>query len=239
MAMQKPLVPVESLEKNLTYAEKAFRALKRMIMLGQLPSGGIINERELSEQLGISRTPLRDALQLLEAKGWVVKRGKSRSITEFNIEELMNDIQIRCALEALAVDLAMDRLTDADLQVMAGYVETMGKRDLDHVSFLEADQQFHVHLGKISGNSKLYGMLDDSCEQILRYSILFLKSIIHRRDQVQREHQKMYDLLVRRDKAGYIAAIQEHLVQSSPWLRGGQAVTIPDGIAFPRKNQKT
>lgn len=213
------MTPIKTLQKNLTYAEKAFHALKRMIMLGQLPSGTVINERELSEQLGISRTPLRDALQLLEAKGWVVKSGKSRSITEIDIEGLKNDIEIRLTLEVLSVELAMDKLTDADLEAMGQIIAVMRSEDIDHVAFLEADQQFHTYLGKISGNAKLYALLDDFCEQILRYSIVFLRNILRRKEEVQRQHEKLFELLVKRDKEGYIAGIKQHLVQSSPLLR--------------------
>lgn len=210
---------IQSLEKNPTYAEKAFLALKRMIMLNRLTSGNVINERELSEQLGISRTPLRDALQLLEARGWVRKSGKSRYVTDIDVASLKSDTQIRCALEVLAAKLTIDTLTDIDLAVLRGLIEEMDDDALDHVAFLEADQAFHTYLGKISGNDKLSGLLDNFCEQILRYGIIFLRGTIHRRAEVQAEHKKMFGLLRNRDRDGYIAFIEQHLVQSSPLLR--------------------
>jgi len=218
------MVTIKSLEKNLTYAEKAFHALKRMIMLGQLPSDSIINERELSEQLGISRTPLRDALQLLEAKGWVTKDGKSRRITSIDLTGLESDLQIRRVLETLSIELMMDKLSDDDLDMMTEYVDAMENADIDYVAFLELDQQFHTYLAKISANVKLYALLDDSCEQILRYCIASLRNSVQRRKEVQHDHRKMLELLNKRDKQGYLDFIKKHLTNISMVLENSKIV---------------
>ncbi len=217
--MGRATMRIQSLKKNSTYAEKAFQALKRMIMLNQLTSGNAINERELSEQLGISRTPLRDALQLLEARGWVSKSGKSRYVSEVDVTSLRNDTQIRVALEVLAAKLMIDKLTDDDLANLEDLIREMDDQDMDLVAFLEADQRFHTYMGKISGNDKLIALLDNFCEQILRYGIIFLRNTAHRRDEVQEEHRIMFQLLKQRDRDGYIAYIEQHLVQSSLLLR--------------------
>ncbi len=202
---------IQSIEKNLTYAEKTFSTLKRMIMLGDLPSGTVINEREISEQLGISRTPLRDALQLLEEKGWVVKSGKSRYITEIDMTGLKSDIQIRRALEILSADLVLKELTPEHFDHFAHLMSIMESNDIDYVGFLEADQRFHTYLGKISGNAKLYRILDDACEQLIRYSINNLRTNSFRREVVQNDHRKMYELLRKQDLDQYKIAVEKHL----------------------------
>ena len=71
---------IERIEKNELYSSKIYNQLKLLIITGQIKPGTIINEREYSKLLDVSRTPLRDALRLLENEGWIEQVGKNRKI---------------------------------------------------------------------------------------------------------------------------------------------------------------
>jgi DNA-binding GntR family transcriptional regulator len=160
--------PVE----NLTLWERVYDYLRGEILDGRLEPGTELAEMALSEQLGVSRGPLREAIGRLAAEGLVTVRPRRgavvRSLSE---EEFLELYQVREALETMAVKLATPRLVADDLRQLADL-----NRDMDAYGaqgdverFFEANQAFHARFLELSGNGKLYAMHQQLIDQLGHY----------------------------------------------------------------------
>jgi DNA-binding GntR family transcriptional regulator len=166
--------PVE----NLTLWERVYDYLRVEILDGRLEPGTELAETALSEQLGVSRGPLREAIGRLAAEGLVTVRPRRgavvRSLSE---EEFLELYQVREALETMAVKLAVPRLRPDDLRLLADLNRAMdgyGARG-DVERFFEANQAFHARFLELSGNGKLYAMYQQLIDQLGHYRIRSLK----------------------------------------------------------------
>ena len=160
--------------ENLTLWQRVYDHLRGEILDGRLEPGTELAEVALSEQLGVSRGPLREAIGRLAAEGLVTVRPRRgavvRSLSE---EEFLELYQVREALEALAVKLAVPRLRPDDLEVLAGLNRAMdeyGTRN-EVEQFFHANLQFHARLLEASGNRKLQEIYRQLLDQLGRYQM--------------------------------------------------------------------
>ena len=86
---------LEKIEKNKSYSTKIYQQIKSLIITGKLKAGSNVNEREFASMLGVSRTPLRDALTLLEKEGWVEQNGKIRMVAPLLWRNILELLEIR------------------------------------------------------------------------------------------------------------------------------------------------
>ena len=166
-ALSRP-APVE----NLTLWQRVYDHLRAEILAGRLEPGTELAETGLSEQLGVSRGPLREAIGRLAAEGLVTVRPRRgavvRSLSE---EEFLELYQVREALETMAVKLATPRLRAEDLQRLADLNRAMDAHGAegDVERFFEANQAFHACFLELSGNGKLYAMHQQLLDQLGHY----------------------------------------------------------------------
>ncbi len=152
-ALRRP-APVE----NLTLWQRVYDHLRAEILSGRLEPGAELAEVALSEQLGVSRGPLREAIGRLASEGLVTVRPRRGAVVRsLSKEEFLELYQVREALEMLAVRLAVPRLGPEDVAVLEGLVERMAAHaERDEVAeFFEGNSAFHVRLFEASGNAKL------------------------------------------------------------------------------------
>ena len=117
-----PLQPLK--RKNL--AEQAAEELRKLILLEKLKPGAAIPEREYAEALGVSRTPLREALRLLAGEGLVeIVPGRVPRVSEPTLEEVKHLLEVQGALEALAGELACSEASDAEIDSIAKLERSM------------------------------------------------------------------------------------------------------------------
>lgn len=165
---------LNQIPKMVSYKEHVYNQLKEAIIRNDLKSGEMLNERILSAKFGISRTPIREALQWLERDGWVETepcRGTwVRSVTIKNIEEIY---QMRLVLEALAVELAINRIGEKEIQELSDLVELQVKINgtVDHKVFTDTDLEFHLYIAKLSGNQLLIKTLSGFMDVMSMYLI--------------------------------------------------------------------
>ena len=165
-----------SLEKNITYAEKAYHELKRLIIYNRIKPRTVLNERELADQLGVSRTPVRDALQLLENEGWIEKDGKNKIVSPFTKEDVASIIEIRLPLEMLVLDLVKDKLQDAHVDHLESLIgemkEIIADEEMELPSYLEKDIEFHTYMAEVTGNHRLARFYNNMIEQLFRAALI-------------------------------------------------------------------
>jgi DNA-binding GntR family transcriptional regulator len=160
--------------ENLTLWQRVYDHLREEILAGHLKPGAELAEVALSEQLGVSRGPLREAIGRLAAEGLVTVRPRRGAVVRsLSKEEFLELYQVREALETMAVRLAVPRLAADDYATLQGLIETMGRHAErgEVAEFFEANVAFHGHLFAASGNGKLLELYRQLLGQMGRYRL--------------------------------------------------------------------
>lgn len=189
------------MDEYLPLRDVVFNTLRQAILKGELKPGERLMEIALAERLGVSRTPIREAMRKLELEGLVVmipRRGAQvANITEKDLNDVL---EVRIALENIAIQKACTCMTEEDmgrLWVAAKEFErTMAEGDL--VRLAEADVAFHEIIYKSSDNRRLIQVLNNLREQIYRYRVEYLKEEETRKVLVK-EHDELTRAVKNRD----------------------------------------
>ena len=167
-----------TMNEYLPLRDVVFNTLRRAILRGELKPGERLMEIQLANKLGVSRTPIREAIRKLELEGLVLmiprKGAEVAEITEKNLRDVL---EVRCALEELAVQLACDRINQEEiheLHAAAARFEQMFDSD-DITSIAQADEAFHDVIFQATDNERLIQLLNNLREQMYRYRIEYLK----------------------------------------------------------------
>jgi DNA-binding GntR family transcriptional regulator len=160
--------------ENLTLWQRVYDHLRTEIFEGRLEPGAELIEVALAEQLGVSRGPLREAIGRLAAEGLVtVSPRRGAVVRSLSKEEFLELYQVREALERMAVQLAVPRLTEARVKELAALNEMMNASAAreDIQGFFEANVAFHARLLEASGNTKLQELYRQLLGQLGRYRL--------------------------------------------------------------------
>lgn len=188
-------------------------ALAQAIVTGKLPPKTPLSDRRLAEQFGVSRTPVRDALHLLEASGLVERRGRvGWVVTQFGVEQVRDLYQLRRIMESAGLeDLAT--WSDEELAAFDRFrdLEVPSSPDDDLTEYLAADREMHRQLVMSSKNALLMQFYEVVDLQIDR-----IRHFVPRRDEFRipqsfEEHLRILDALRKRDAEAATAAIHAHI----------------------------
>jgi DNA-binding GntR family transcriptional regulator len=160
--------------ENLTLWQRVYDHLRTEILEGRLEPGAELIEVALAEQLGVSRGPLREAIGRLAAEGLVtVSPRRGAVVRSLSKEEFLELYQVREALERMAVQLAVHRLTDEQFEELGSLNEAMEAHATRNEveSFFEANLAFHARLLEASGNGKLEELYRQLLGQLGRYRL--------------------------------------------------------------------
>lgn len=207
----------EHLELNmdayLPLRDVVFNTLREAILRGDLVPGERLMELQLASKLGVSRTPIREAIRMLEQEGLAITIPRKGAIVAGMTEKDMQDVlEIREALEELSVQVACDKITEAGItqlrQNMRSFEESLESGDLKRMA--EADVEFHDVIYRATENPKLISMLNNLREQMYRYRVEYLKNP-HNHKQLLEEHEAIYRGIVEKDKDAVTAMIRRHI----------------------------
>ena len=196
-------------------ALNAYEQILQMVLSGEAAHGQMINERRLADMLGISRTPVRDALLMLEAEGLLVRQGtRGLQIRQMRIEEYMDALHIRQILEPEVARMAQGRISREDLQAIRDQlVELVDSRPStgerpDREKVRAVDDLLHGSLAEAAGNPQLA----DIIRTVRRRTQIFdLRSIPQRFDETCAEHLAIIDALMEGDAQKASEAMRNHL----------------------------
>lgn len=187
--------------------------LRRLILLGQLPPGGVVRERELAEQLGISRTPIREAVRMLEVEGLIdYSRSRRPSVANPTFEDIDKAMLVLTTLEALAGEQACLNARDAEMCRVGELHERMVvlSKDSDPLKFFETDMLFHRAIVRSAHNKVLEEATSNVNARLWRAR--FLSSRLKKaRQRTIAQHQEIFDCLQARDASGTARAVRRHL----------------------------
>jgi DNA-binding GntR family transcriptional regulator len=210
-------VSLAQIKSPVPLTEKAYCAIKEAILSLQLQPGAPLVEQELANQLGISKIPLREALQQLENDG-LVTRIPYRGVHVSNIStrEAAEISAIRGVLEGLAARLAAKRLTDEQLEQAEAILDEAEQalRQEDHDLCIAKGKEFHDFIIARCGNSELPPLLETLDNRFHRFRLLS-NHIRGRTAHSLREHRRVLKALKRRDPDAVERAMREHLTSVS------------------------
>ena len=203
----------DMMDEYLPLRDVVFRTLRRAILKGELKPGERLMEVQLANRLGVSRTPVREAIRKLELEGLVTmipRRGAEvAEITEKNMRDVL---EVRRTLEIMAAEIACDRITPELLQDLAEAGEEFRelKDSEDYTSLAAADVKFHDVIYAATDNQRLISILNNLREQMYRYRLEYLKDT-DSHEKLDGEHQAIYENIKNGDKEAVCAMVGQHI----------------------------
>lgn len=193
--------------------ELVFEALRDAIINGQLRPGERLMEVQVAEALGVSRTPVREAIRMLEREGLVLMMPrKGAYVSDISVKDIASVFEIRRALEALAAELAAERATEDDMERLERILLELAKcvESGDVERYVELDTEFHATVYRASRNERLAPIINSLREQIQRFRTRSLSNP-GRMKMALEEHRKLVEAIGDRDveRARQLAA--EHI----------------------------
>lgn len=184
--------------------------LREAILRGILTAGQQLRQDEIARELGVSHIPVREALRQLEAEGLVRLRPyRGFEVSELSPEEVKELYEIRIPLECQALKLAIPHLTDQDMERAARILDAIDAEQ-DPSRWSQLNTEFHAVLYAPSRRQRLLNLIRTLRTNVERYLRLYI-SVMHRKHYSQKEHRKILEAVRRRDTAGAVAALEEHL----------------------------
>jgi DNA-binding GntR family transcriptional regulator len=208
---------VDRRRPHQTMAEAAVAELREAIYSGELPAGTPLRLEELARSLGMSISPVREAVRRLEALGLAVHAPhRGAWVSELAIEDLHDTYEVRLTLETLAVRRAATRFTDAEADAARDFLDqyATAHRRGDTREARRAHTDFHFTLYAAAGSDWLVRVIRPAWENAERYRAVSL----HRRGtlgQRQREHARILDACARRDPDAAAAELHRHLAATA------------------------
>ncbi len=193
--------------------EEVVNRLRAMLLDGEIPPGARIPERELCDKLSISRTPLREALKVLAAEGLVLllpNRGaRAAKLTDKDVHDLFEVCQ---GLEALAGELACERISDTQVEKIGNLHEDMARhyRDDNLSQYYRCNRQIHEAIVEAACNPVLSSLYESVTARIRRARYLTPMTPARWASAI-REHEAILNALQRRDGIGLAHILRTHL----------------------------
>nr|WP_296011589.1 GntR family transcriptional regulator [uncultured Blautia sp.] len=191
------------MDEYLPLRDVVFNTLRRAILKGELKPGERLMEIALADKLGVSRTPIREAIRKLELEGLVVmaprKGAKVASITERDLNDVL---EVRKGMEVLAISLACKRITGEELDKLEAIEQSFQSliESGNLTELAEMDVKFHDTIYQATNNQRLVQLLNNLREQMYRYRMEYLKDIAVRRTLAE-EHKAICEALRGRDES--------------------------------------
>lgn len=202
-----------TMNEYLPLRDVVFNTLRQAILRGELKPGERLMEIQLANKLGVSRTPIREALRKLELEGLVnmVPR-KGAEVADITEKSLRDVLEVRKALEELSVQLACEKITEEEIEklkrVAERFKDTLDDQDVTKIA--EADVAFHDVIYTATDNQKLILLLNNLREQMYRYRVEYLKKE-EAYPQLIAEHEELIDNISKRNKEEATRIMCEHI----------------------------
>ena len=204
-----------TIEENayLPLRDVVFQTLRQAILKGQLQPGERLMEIKLAEKLGVSRTPIREAIRKLELEGLVVMvPRKGAAVANITEKDTKDVLEVRRTLEMFAVEVACERITDEQREQLkeAAKAFEASKGSMDLIRIAETDMKFHEIIYEATQNERLVQMLNNLRENMYRYRIEYLKDPNYY-DSLVREHREILEAIENSDKDCARISMRAHI----------------------------
>ena len=203
----------DTMNEYLPLRDVVFNTLRRAIITGEFAPGERLMEISLANRLGVSRTPVREAIRKLELEGLVImiprKGAQVAKITEISLRDV---IEIRCVLEEFAASLACERITEEGKEKLKEahrqFVEAAQTNDI--IDIVEKDEQFHDAIFQATCNDRLITIINNLREQFYRYRMEYVKDI-EQHSVLVTEHEQLLHAIFNQDSETAKQIMRTHL----------------------------
>ncbi len=217
--MNSKLSPIR-LDSYQPLREVVCETLRDAIRKGVLKPGERLMEIQLAEELGVSRTPVREAIRKLELEGYVIMMPRRGTyVANLSIRDVNEVFEIRTSLDSLASGLAAERITDEELEslqrllvLISKYIESNNMEKI-----VETDMQFHDLLYQASRNTRLVGIIYNLREQLTRFRATSM-SFPGRLKATLEEHRQIVEAIAQGDVKAAQHAAEYHMEKSEQTL---------------------
>ena len=201
------------LDEYLPLREVVFNALRQAIIEGEFQPGERLMEVTLANKLGVSRTPVREAIRMLELEGLVVMvPRKGAEVAKITVKDLKDALEVRMAMEALSVRLACERIDEKGKEELKtaciSFKEAINSKLVPAI--VERDEAFHNVIYKASKNNKLINITQNLREQVYRYRVEYVKDFLYHVNLV-REHDLITMAVLKGDADSAEKIMKEHI----------------------------
>lgn len=200
-------------DEYLPLRDVVFNTLRQEILTGKMKPGERLMEIHLANKLGVSRTPIREAIRKLELEGLVImipRRGAE--VAQITWKNLKDVLEVRRALDVLAIELACERMSQEKISSLHKACEAFeaATKTQDTRKIAEADVALHDIIVVSTGNDRLIQLVNNLAEQMYRYRFEYLKDA-SQHPMLVREHKEMYQSILRQDKAAAATLVRKHI----------------------------
>ena len=209
------LGPLQAFQERKSLGEHVFESLKHSIVRGKISSGEWLVESHIAETLGISRTPVREAIHKLEREGLIERQPRGGfTVLGLDRDDIEETFGIRSVLEGYAARLAAVKHDSQELEDLENKIDEFQKAlDLKKMNLLPAiNTEFHDLLYGLSKSPKLINMINGLRDQIYRYREMILKERKFASTS-NMDHKKMLKYIRKRDAEGAERLVRDHILR--------------------------
>lgn len=200
-------------DELLPLRDVVYKKLRRAILMEELKAGERLTEIHLADKLGVSRTPIREAIRKLELEGLVIMIPRRGTVVAEITEKSLKDVlEVRRVLDMLSAELACERMDEDGKKALEkacrDFARAIKNGDLSDIA--QKDVTLHNIIVEASGNNVLQQMVGNLSEQMYRYRVKYLKDDSSY-ETLLKEHQGIYESIIKRDKQAAARLAKEHI----------------------------
>ena len=205
--------------KSISLAEQVFDRLETEILSGKYQPGEILTELKLVGDLGVSRTPIREALRRLEQEHIIEMTPKGILVLGVSQQDLEDILEIRTRIEGLAAYMAAKNITDEQLKELQETIELqefyVPKRDADRINVM--DTKFHLLIYRFAGSTPLYDTLMPLHKKVLKYRRASVENEV-RSAYSSQEHRAIFEAIAAHDGARAEELMRIHIANAKDYI---------------------
>ncbi len=211
---------VLNLDEYMPLRDIVFKTLREAIITGELKPGERLMEIKLAKELGVSRTPVREAIRKLELEGLVIMTArKGAEVAPINEKDLMEVLEIRKTLEGLACELAASNATKSNIKQFKEINElikvAVKNEDIEEIT--NQDVAFHEAIYSITNNRRLVQILHQLKEHIFRYRLEYIKDMKNK-EAIVDEHMRIVNAIEKNDAKNAKKEIEKHIETQEKYI---------------------
>lgn len=211
---------MQPIQQKVSLTEQVSTMIRAAIVAGEMAPGEHYSAIGISEKLGVSRTPVREALQLLEKEGIVtVAKNRGVRVNQISLDEIVEVFQLRLAIEPAAAARGVRNATEADIiQLKSLHQRMLEIGDTgDGRATLEADKDFHLHLLGLAGNAKLDSVVGELRNLVLAHgqtTVPFARSS----QDLAGDREEIMAAILAKDPDMAATAVRDHVMRTAQML---------------------
>ena len=201
------------LQNHRPLREIVYEELKRQILVGEIAPGTRMMEVELAEDMGVSRTPVREAIRKLEKEGLVtIEPRRGAYASDISIKDMVDVLEVRQMLEGMAASMAAQKVTEEEkidfVEANSAYKNAVKKGNIEEI--IRYDELFHQLIVSYSGNKTLNQLLSQVQELALRFRYIYYDDF-SRYENMPVEHEEIEEAIISGDTQKAKVVAEEHV----------------------------